>query len=120
MKELTRRNVRVPVPKRMMGREYYTREQFEQYVKERDAHDLKDRQELIQTRDKALRVDRAEQAQERMREDLQHERERAERFEDMLQHSKDPRREYNQYKREYETELEYNQGKDREIAVSGR
>lgn len=118
MKELTRRSVRVPVPKRVMGREYYTREQFEQYVRERDAHDLKDRQELIQTRDKALRADRAEQAQERMRQDLQHERERAERFEDMLQHSKDPKHEYTKYKQEYEPELDYNYGKDREITIS--
>lgn len=120
MKELTRRSVRVPVPKRVMGREYYTREQFEQYVKERDANDLKDRQELIQARDKALRADKAEQAQKRMRQDLLHERERAERFEDILQHSKNPKHEYNQYKHEYEPELEYNNSKDREITIAGR
>lgn len=120
MKELTRRSVRVPVAKRIVGKEYYTREQFEQYVKERDAHDLKDRQELIQARNKALRTERAEQAQERMRKDLQHEHERAERFENMLQHSKDPRREYNQYKREYEPELERNHDKDREMMISRR
>lgn len=120
MKELTRRSVRVPVPKHIIGKEYYTREQFEQYVKERDAHDLKDRQELIQARDKALRAESAEQAQERMRQDLQHERKRAERFEDMLQHSKDPKHEYIKYKQEYEPELEYSHSKGRDITISGR
>lgn len=120
MEELTRRRARVPMPKRIFGKEYYTKEQFEQYIKERDAHDLKDRQELIQARDKALRVDKAEQAQERMRADLRHEHERAERFEDMLRYSQDPKNEYNQYKRGYEPELDRNHDKDKEIIISGR
>lgn len=102
VKNALRRPISLPEPRKapVIGK-YYPKDEMDAYLRHLDAQRVNERQELIQTRERAQDADRAER---RMNEAIQQMREwanRSETFERMLQ-SKDPRREYRDYEVEHD------------------
>lgn len=110
-KNVLSRPVSLPEPRKFLIAEYYPKNEMDDYLRHLDAQMVKERQELIQIRERAQDADRAEFYLKNARQQVRAWADLADMYERMLQ-SENPKREYRDYVREHEHEHTHSRERD--------